>query len=419
MAIKEITVENFKSFSHLSIQLNPLNVLIGANATGKSNFLELFKFLKNIAQDGLENAIALSGGVRYLLNHTIGFQKPLRIKITYQPDSRLHHDTNTRLIGSHLFEATYEFSLRFEDEMPIVMTDQLTLSYEFLHLTSPKPDGQVEIQQTLGTGQGTIRLLDRQIKATMDWPMTLTESEKKRMFFFYQHGMEMLPPNTLLLETPNFDLMHNRASPLSTVAFYDIDPKLSKKATPLTGKKELTENGENLPNVVKRILENEEQRRQFLNLVSYLLPFVRDMQVEGVANQHLFLSVKETYTDGMLASFVSDGTISLIALVVALYFEEKPLLIFEEIERNIHPHLLARLVSMMDEVSAYRQILLTTHHPELIQYVALENLILLSRDAQGFSSMSRPAESHEVQLFLQDEIGISELFSQNLLSVGL
>lgn len=413
MAIKEITVKNFKSFSHLSLQLSSLNVLIGANAAGKSNLLELFRFLKNINQEGLENAIALSGGVSYLLNRTIGSQKPLSIKITYESDARQRHETKSRLIGSHLFEATYEFSLRFEDEKPIILTDQLILTYEFVHLTSP-----AEIKETLGIGQATLRVSEHEIAAMMDWPTSLTNAEKKGMSFHYEHNMALFPPNTLLLETPNFELMHHGTDSLSRVAFYDIDPKLSKKAIPLTGKKDLAENGENLPNVVKRILENEEQRRQFLNLVSYLLPFVRDVQVEGVTNQHVFLSVQETFSNTMPASLISDGTISLIALVVALYFAEKPLLVFEEIERNIHPHLLARLVEMMEEVSAQKQILITTHHPELIQYVALENLILLSRDEQGFSKVSRPVESQEVQTFLEHEIGISELFSQNLLAVA-
>ena len=46
MAIKQIQINNFKNFDALKINLNNFNVLIGANASGKSNFVQIFKFLR-------------------------------------------------------------------------------------------------------------------------------------------------------------------------------------------------------------------------------------------------------------------------------------------------------------------------------------------------------------------------------------
>jgi hypothetical protein len=47
----------------------------------------------------------------------------------------------------------------------------------------------------------------------------------------------------------------------------------------------------------------------------------------------------------------------------------------------------------------------------------LENLLLVSRDLDGFSVLSRPADKEEVRLFLENEIGIEELYVQNLLGL--
>lgn len=48
MAIKKIKIANFKSFKDVEVELGRFNVLIGANASGKSNFVQVFKFLRDI-----------------------------------------------------------------------------------------------------------------------------------------------------------------------------------------------------------------------------------------------------------------------------------------------------------------------------------------------------------------------------------
>ena len=75
MAIRRLKVSNFRSFNELDVELGDFNVLIGANASGKSNFIEIFRFLRDIRKDGLRNAVALQGGSRYIQNLRIGSDK--------------------------------------------------------------------------------------------------------------------------------------------------------------------------------------------------------------------------------------------------------------------------------------------------------------------------------------------------------
>jgi predicted ATPase len=79
MPIQRIHVENFKSFSELDIELSRFNVVIGSNAAGKSNFISIFKFLRDIAKHGIVNAIAMQGGSEYLQNTKIGPLKDLQM----------------------------------------------------------------------------------------------------------------------------------------------------------------------------------------------------------------------------------------------------------------------------------------------------------------------------------------------------
>ena len=86
MPITRIAVATFKSFSELDIPLSSFNVVIGSNASGKSNFISVFKFLRDIARNGLANAIAMQGGPEYLRNARIGLSRDLAVLVDYQPE---------------------------------------------------------------------------------------------------------------------------------------------------------------------------------------------------------------------------------------------------------------------------------------------------------------------------------------------
>ena len=72
MSIKKITATNFKSFEKLEVKPGKFNVPIGANASGKSNFIQILKFLRDITNHGLDNAISMQRGIKYLRNINIG-----------------------------------------------------------------------------------------------------------------------------------------------------------------------------------------------------------------------------------------------------------------------------------------------------------------------------------------------------------
>jgi Predicted ATPase len=153
--------------------------------------------------------------------------------------------------------------------------------------------------------------------------------------------------------------------------------------------------------------------------VKDLLPFVDNLSVEKFADKSLLFKLKESYNKKQYlpASLISDGTINITALIIALFFEKKPLTIIEEPERNIHPYLISKVVEMMKDASNNIQILVSTHNPEIVKIADLENLLLISRDKEGFSIISRPSEKENVKIFLKNEIGIEELYIQNLLEL--
>lgn len=83
MHITKIHIQNYKSFNDETIEFDRFNILIGANAAGKSNTISIFRFINHIIEYGIENAISLSGGIEYVLNSNIGKERPLSISFSY------------------------------------------------------------------------------------------------------------------------------------------------------------------------------------------------------------------------------------------------------------------------------------------------------------------------------------------------
>jgi len=123
---------------------------------------------------------------------------------------------------------------------------------------------------------------------------------------------------------------------------------------------------------------------------------------------------EEYYEESLLANLLSDGTVDVVALITALFFEDKDVVIIEEPERNLHPHLISGLMELMKDAARNKQIIITTHSPEVVKHAGVENLLLISRDKEGFSTISRPAEKQDVKIFLENNLGLDEVFVQEL-----
>ena len=421
MPIQHIHVENFKSFSELDIDLSRFNVVIGSNAAGKSNFISIFKFLRDIAKHGIVNAIAMQGGSEYLQNARIGSSHDLYIRVVYHPDQKT------------------EFLVRQESDLPSLAVQSCQSSYEFAIRFAPKGDGFTIIKDSLvlgcevmsckyknnhsiekeSIGHGEIRVTNEggAVTYTADLPegCPLSEEEIIPLCFRKKH----LPEKTLLLETPYaFPLSHGEKF-FNRIAVYDIDPRLMKKGVAITGKRELEEDAGNLALVLKNIVGDPEKKRKFSNLLRDVLPFIEDFSVEKFMDISLILTLREKYAKNLNlpSPSISDGTLTIFALIIVLYFEDKPFIIIEEPVSHIHPFLVARVISMMKESSKRKQVMITTHTTEVVKYATLDHLLLISRDLEGFSVISRPADKEEVRTFLENEIGIEELYVQNLLGM--
>lgn len=430
MIIKRLVVENFKSFQYLDLELGKLNLFIGGNASGKSNLISIFDFIRNINRHGLENAISMQGGVDFLQNIYLQ-EKPgtpknkkniTSIEVYLENDKKgglvVRRTKSEPNIGIHVSKMIYRIDLYINKRAQKykLKKENIEVECEILSIENGKEEKVSGFRQILKHRNDKIKLHTYGL-------------EKE----YGGYIRKFIPPDDFLsthetdgrtlLEMPFFPfitfMFPKNIGTFDEISIYDFDPRLPKKATPITGLAELDENGRNLTTVIKSIISDPENKDKFLNIMSSILPFLKDIKVEHLADKSFIFKVRESYSRNKFipSSLTSDGTINVAAIIVALFFEEGTLSIFEEPERNIHPSLISDITNLFIEASEDKQIIVTTHNPEFVKNIDIENLFLIKREVSGVSIVKKPSNSEVVVDFLKNDMGLEELFVQGILEL--
>jgi predicted ATPase len=431
MNLERLRVKNFKSFGKLDVEFGDFNVIIGTNASGKSNFVSILKFLKDAAAVGIEDAISLQGGPNWIRNVNLpgenleieisantgerqvvadfpkgGEKETLRVKIT---DFRY-------LLEVRFFKTIDDFRVARE-LLQCSMSIFNVLRKDSETIENPIDKGLITFTRV---GRGNVAGFLRLEKNA------LNKRQVEKIF----PASPSIPNIGRITASPRDLTILKGVIPsafaftlqlfLRGMQFFDIDPKLAKNPSVIPGKKELETDGRNLALVLNRALKNPKTRERLTTVVRDLLPFVKGFKAERTAERTIAALLKETYCKGQLipSSLISDGTANLIALLAALLTGPKggPPTIIEEPDRNLHPSLIAEFVEVLKDISTAqnRQLILTTHNPQIVKHSKIGEIYLISREG-CFSKISKPGKSEEVKKFIQNEMGVDQLFVQNLL----
>lgn len=420
MYIKRIQVSNFKSFENIDVNPNRFNIIIGANASGKSNFVQVLQFIRDIVEVGFENAIYMQGGYEYLRNVFKDSTDDVSIKLELESDKTKGwiYGQGIKEYAIELCDVNYEFKLHISSgkKIPVINYEKLEFNCDVV---------KIENEDRNKIDSFSIMILNKNGKKS--YTIEPKKFDYKKYDLFPDFLMEkefievQLAAKELLIEKPIIipPVFFELSDFLKQIAIFDIDPKLSKKASAITGKKDLEPDGKNFAIVLKHIIDEEEEWEKLTKLIKGVLPFVADLHVEKSIDKSLIASLRETYSNKTFfpAPLISDGTINILILIIILYFEEKRVIVIEEPERNIHPHLISKIVNMMKDVSSSykKQIFITTHNPMFIRYGDIKDILLVTRNDKGFSEISKPEKKEEIKVFLNNNLGIDELFVNNLL----
>ncbi|MEW6006553.1 MAG: AAA family ATPase, partial [bacterium] len=257
MAIKKIRLTNFKSFKDVDIELGNFNILIGANASGKSNFIQIFKFLRSIPIWGLDDAISGQGGIEYFRNINIGSSEGFSLEAVSDRElTMLGPKTKEKgQIGIKTYEIIYNLALGFEDKSFEITNDELKFKCEFVRLEKKK--GEIKESNMLGKGEMSFYRAGEEVDVNLKLPNGLSIKKDDILTPFLRE----LNPKMSLLCHPVSTIRQPYL--FGEISMYDFDPKKAKQANPIPSVTSiLTENGSNLSLILKNILEDKEKKRK-------------------------------------------------------------------------------------------------------------------------------------------------------------
>jgi predicted ATPase len=305
--VQRLILRNFRSFKEVDMELRPLNIVVGANASGKTNLVQVFRFLRDIARHGLENAVALQGGAEYLTNLNSPGARECHIEIVFTPRMTLRRvSTDRSQQDIKVNEVRHSLTIRTvrRTNSANIVQEQLEVRYI----------SGVNHENLLLTREGrTVR-----IEALPSTLYSLSSFKGRRLRLGVNPNTSLMLPASLLSGLPPsfYD---------ESIAIYDFSPKLAKQAVPISSHYALSEDGANLPLIVQQILRSPRGRERLLRLLRMVLPYIKQLSV--TTGQHVSLQIQETYFDRrtLPAALLSDGTVEMVALIVAMFFSPSTL----------------------------------------------------------------------------------------------
>ncbi len=347
--LEKIQIKNYLSLRDVTLPFKPLTVLVGPNASGKSNVLNALDLLNTMT-------IAENPPPTEFIQDRLWAGKVNNITFELQAE-----------VESTLAE--YKLEISSKSESPFVAEELLLQRQKNVQVISIE-NGQGVVQDEDGSNDTIYKSNKLALKSAGDYgskpiTRTLTEFIKRWEFYDFQPG-----------------IMRGHVTNLGQII-------LGKKERSSQSPK-LDNDGSTLPDLLSFWYEND--RISFDNVSESLAKCtnirIDHREIEG--DRQLCLS--EGYEKPLLLKRASDGTLRLIAYYTLLNEPElPPLIAIEEPERNLHPGALSDIAHVLEQIAQYSQVIITTHSSQLLGAFNPESLgdslgVLLLRNRQGFGT---------------------------------
>ena len=371
--ITSIRLVNFKNFADETLRVGPFTVIVGANASGKSNIRDAFRFLHGIGRGytlaeilggkyggggqrewepirGAASEVVRFGRPQFSLE--VGFElndteKHYSIEIGYEPAGySIFQFLKEKLTSDE--ETIFNISMNLSDEgRPILLQERKAVRCEILDLFA---------------------------------------------------NMRFLEPSPDRMREPSFP-----------------------------GANILGDSGENLPTVLEGICSDPKRKETLADWLSELTPMdVADFDFPRDPSGRIHLMICEKNDRKVSAYSASDGTLRFLAVLAVLLGENpKGLYFFEEIDTGIHPARQWLLLELIEKQAAKNniQIITTTHAPDLLTFVndsTFENMSVVCRLEDSHDSIIRPvAELPDVKKLRQSGRGLGGLLTEGWMETAL
>lgn len=358
--LQRVTLKGFKSIKEMEIELRALNVLIGANGAGKSNFVSFFKLLNEMMEKRLQQHIATSGRA-----HSLLYFGP---KVTRQIETRLTFKDSEK-------EASYDLGLtQAVGDTLVFEVENFILLKEGKRTISRSIGGHVET----GLSEGT-------------------------------------QPDNVIFELLNRCRVYH---------FHDTSQTARVRQYGYIGdNRMLLADAGNLAAFLLRLRQENggSAYQRILTTVRLIAPFFDDFELEptGPQQSEVILNWREKDSDQVFGPHqLSDGTLRAICLITLLLQPENELpalIVVDEPEIGLHPYALNVIAALFEKASHHTQVIISTQSSSFLDNFDPEDVIVVNRE--GRSSKFERLDATALEAWLE-EYSLGEVWEKNVIGGG-
>ena len=361
MFLKSVHIRHYKSLDNVQIEFsNPITVLVGPNAVGKSNIVDCLRFVRDAVAIDLEHAVSKRGGIARVLQYskTKPFKVSVRLELIDDADNVPR-------------PASYEFSVQSETASNYTVDSERCTYFE-----ATRADRAQEKQSFTRDKAGTVR------SSVDDRP-------------------HRLAPDQLALGQLR-GLLRPLGWPIERFVrdwrYSVLYPNLLREPASPDRDKVLAEDGKNWASVIKalrRTARGKAALDRVHEAMRSVVPTFEDVTVSTVGSYlvpRFRFSLGKDDTVAFDPVQLSDGTLRIFGILLALYQVPAPrLLVIEEPEQSVQPGVLGVLADAFRECAEITQIIVTTHSPHFIDHFQPEQVrvVAVEKGATRVSAVKR------------------------------
>ena len=392
---------NYRCLRYVSIPLGAFRVLVGPNASGKTTFLDVVGFLRDLVSEGIDSAILnRTNNPQELLFRRLGQSLELAIEVRIPDELREltakpEFDTGRYEVAIGFDETQRQFEFKAE-KLLLKKVEGSEPAQRSLFPMPPAPPRTLSVR-----GQKNKKIVVNKVPGGNDnfysetYPLggkgwtpsfklgpqrsalqNLPADEKSfpvAMWFreFLSDGAQQLVLNSLKIKQPS--------PPIRVTGFLP--------------------DGSNLPWVVERLRTADQDR--FHGWIAHLRTALVDLEdistVEQPDNRHRYMVYE--YKGGLKIPswLVSDGTLRLTALTLPAYLDDlRGIYLIEEPENGIHPRAVATVYDSLSSVYT-AQVLMATHSPVVLNAAGMKDVLCFAKDETGSTDIVHGSEHPGLQ----------------------
>lgn len=363
--IEYIEIQGFKSVKNMQLELKPINVFIGSNGAGKSNFVSFFKMV-----------------------HAIFNQHLQRYVIEEKADNILH-------FGRKMTETMFGKMIFSEDK-------EHNNAYWF-KLAQTKEGGLFIEEEAAGYD---------------------IKPQDNYMSYFIRRNLEesRIQKPIERARGNRYQYLYNYLSNIQIYHFHDTSAtSMLRRECDINDNDYLKTDGRNLPAFLFYLQEEHPKlfkriEKTVKSIAPYIDKFILQPKKLNKDEIELRWVEKGNPESSFNAYQFSDGTLRFIALATVLMQPEPPkVIVIDEPELGLHPQAIQKLAALIDAASDDTQLIISTQSVNLVNCFSPEDIVTVDRSLEENQSVFNRLSSKNLKLWLDDHT-LGELWERNIIN---